>query len=98
VLIVDDDPAVCRLFARALGREHEVRVAHNGREALAVLAADPAFDVVLSDLDMPEMSGPELFAALQREHPGLLPAVIAMTGGTLHTGLGVPVLQKPVAV
>ena len=42
-----------------------VVTAENGREALAALAADPSFDLVLTDLWMPEMDGRELLRAIR---------------------------------
>jgi CheY-like chemotaxis protein len=62
VLVVDDDPRFVRLMTRmllALPQPPEIRSAHNGREALAILAAAPP-DLLLLDLAMPEMGGAEL--------------------------------------
>ena len=57
VLVVDDDPLNRAMLSMSLGAEgHQVREAGNGREAIAVLAAE-AIDVVLTDIEMPEMDG-----------------------------------------
>ena len=57
VLVVDDDPLNRAMLSMSLGAEgHEVREAGNGREAIAVLA-EHAIDVVLTDIEMPEMDG-----------------------------------------
>ncbi|HET9484244.1 MAG TPA: response regulator, partial [Xanthomonadales bacterium] len=59
VLVVDDDPGLRRGCARALARAgFSVDTADNGREALAKLAG-ASFDVILSDISMPELSGLE---------------------------------------
>ncbi len=82
VLLVDDDPfilATLPLVLREAG--HEVEIAPNGREALRVLRLS-AFDVVLTDILMPEMDGLELLRAVRREMPGT--RVLAMSGGSAH--------------
>ncbi|MFN8644885.1 MAG: response regulator [Candidatus Binatia bacterium] len=57
VVVVDDDPLNRTMLSMSLGAEgHQVREAGNGREAIAVLAAE-AIDVVLTDIEMPEMDG-----------------------------------------
>lgn len=57
VLIVDDDEQVLRLHARVLSKDgFEVEAAANGEAAMAALRHTP-FDVILSDIDMPGMSG-----------------------------------------
>jgi PAS domain S-box-containing protein len=81
ILVVDDEPAVGRALARLM-REHEVVIAVNGTQALAMLRTDPAPDLVLCDLMMPGMTGPELFAAVRREAPLLSSRFIFLTGGT----------------
>jgi adenylate cyclase len=57
VLVVDDDPLNRAMLSMSLGSEgHQVLEAGNGREAIAMLAAHP-IDVVLTDIEMPEMDG-----------------------------------------
>ena len=57
VLVVDDEPVTARGYARLLAAEgYDVTVAHAGKEA-AGLAASLGFDVVVSDLGMPDMDG-----------------------------------------
>jgi class 3 adenylate cyclase len=57
VLVVDDDPLNRTMLSMSLGAEgHEVREAGNGREAIAMLA-EHVIDVVLTDIEMPEMDG-----------------------------------------
>jgi two-component system, sensor histidine kinase and response regulator len=65
VLLADDSPVNQRLAVGLLQkRGHSVTVAANGKEAVA-LYAEAAFDVVLMDVQMPEMSGFEATAAIR---------------------------------
>ncbi|MDQ3945844.1 MAG: response regulator [Actinomycetota bacterium] len=77
VLVVDDDAANRDVLARRLGRlGYAVREAENGREALDVMAAEPV-DLVLLDLNMPELDG---YGVLERRQadPALrdIPAIM----------------------
>jgi EAL domain-containing protein (putative c-di-GMP-specific phosphodiesterase class I) len=79
VLLVDDEPTIVRGFARILtAAGFSVQVAHDGREA-AELARQKSFDVIVSDIAMPEMNGLQLLRSV-REHDLDVP-VILMTGG-----------------
>jgi PAS domain S-box-containing protein len=71
ILLAEDNPVNQRLALRLLEkRGHVVRVAGNGREAVCAAAADE-FDVVLMDVQMPEMDGCEAAAAIRAaERPG----------------------------
>ena len=78
VLLVDDQPELRRLFQRTLTKAgHQVAVAENGRKAVA-LVADNTFDVVISDVRMPDMTGIELLQHLRGK--GLRLPVIVITG------------------
>jgi CheY-like chemotaxis protein len=81
ILVVDDEPNVTVALQRALGAEHEVATATSAREALALLARDRAFDVILCDVMMPGMTGMELYGELERASPEVAGRVIFMTGG-----------------
>jgi EAL domain-containing protein (putative c-di-GMP-specific phosphodiesterase class I) len=78
LLLVDDDPAVNRAYGAVLSRRGVVvEMATNGREAVERVKAD-AFDVIVSDIAMPEMSGID-FLRVVRAHDVDVP-VILMTG------------------
>ena len=70
ILIVDDSKAMRLIVRRTLRQAgfegHEVEEACNGREALTLLQTK-RFHLVLSDWNMPEMSGIELLAALRKQ-------------------------------
>jgi CheY-like chemotaxis protein/signal transduction histidine kinase/HAMP domain-containing protein len=68
VMIVDDDVRNVFALTSALeARGMEVRFAENGREAIESLDADPAVDLVLMDVMMPEMDGHETTVALRAD-------------------------------
>jgi PAS domain S-box-containing protein len=103
VLVVDDDPLVLRSLTRVLARDFEVAAARNGREALDLVRAGATFDAMLCDLMMPELSGIELHAVLERDDPELAKRTIFLTGGafsgpaqTFLETIGQPHLEKPV--
>ena len=79
VLLVDDEDMVRRCVARTL-TEFEVISAKSGADALALLAADSDFDAVLSDVVMPRMSGPELFARCYHDYPELAQRFVFTSG------------------
>ena len=79
VLVVDDEPAMARLVAAALSREgYEVHTAYHPVQALeAAKSATPCFDLVISDVMMPQMCGPELVENIKRVCPNT--AVVLMS-------------------
>jgi DNA-binding NtrC family response regulator len=61
VLVVDDEPAVLGLVSKALSLQgYEVHAVPSPLEALKLMHDTPCFDLVVSDVIMPEMCGPEL--------------------------------------
>ncbi len=105
ILVVDDDPVVLGVIARILRHAGgEVSTASSGREALRQIAdgrTRPA--IVVTDIDMPEMSGVELAARVAALRPGI--RIVMMTGdpasaavARTHTDLVQSVVMKPVTV
>jgi CheY-like chemotaxis protein len=81
VLLVDDEAGIrTSLGAFLRGCGHEVRVASNGVEAIEALRAAPA-DVVVTDVNMPDMDGIEIVMALREAADRV--CVIVMSGGGL---------------
>ena len=79
ILLVDDEPAIGRAYARTLGAAgFTVVIANDGRTA-AEAAREKSFDVIVSDIAMPEMDGLDLLRTV-REYDLDVPFVI-MTGG-----------------
>src|SRR5690606_4574426 len=80
VLLVDDSRDICETMGMLLQSEGaEVKTALNGAEALA-LAGQRDFDLVLSDIGMPGMSGIQLIAALRQQARHADTVAVALTG------------------
>jgi len=79
ILVVDDDESVREVFALMLREEgYEVATAENGFDALLKLKDVVIPDVIISDLNMPEMSGFEFLSVVRRRFPKI--SVIASSG------------------
>jgi len=73
---------VAAIMADILGLEgYEVETAKNGREALEKIAAR-SYDLILSDLQMPELDGVGLYHELERQQPSLLQRLAFVSGST----------------
>ncbi|HEX8362246.1 MAG TPA: response regulator, partial [Longimicrobium sp.] len=103
-LVVDDEDSIRRTLARYLARRgHQVSVAAEGGEALRLLdAADDCFDVILSDMRMPGLSGDRLYASLRERAGGMDRRLVFMSGDALGdttadalAATAVPVILKP---
>ena len=99
VMLVDDDRRVVQALAR-LFVGCEVIKAGGGEEALALLK-ERSCALVLCDINMPGMSGPEMLQQLKDHNPKMAGRVVFMTGGTMSAYspglLGAPVLYKPIS-
>jgi len=102
VLLIDDEEGLRRAVVSFLTRRgmHIIAV-EDGGDALRVLRRE-RFDVIVSDVRMPGMSGGEFLERLRREHPTMVNRLIFTTGDTLATDTssllrdaGVPSLVKP---
>ncbi len=80
ILVVDDEPLSLRSLCRLLSRDgHEVLSAQNGKEAVEVLAKRPSgIDLVVMDLDMPELDGEQAFLRMRNIDPAV--RVVFLTG------------------
>ena len=99
ILVVDDNPQLLRMVVQMLESQNfRVLSAINGPSALK-LAGETAetIDLLLSDVDMPEMSGPDLGEALKKARPNM--HVMLMSGGVsgalLVLNYGWAFIQKP---
>ncbi len=82
ILIVDDEPAICALMARAFkAAGYEVETALDGTQAVALCVSEE-FDFVLSDVVMPSMSGHELVHWIAANCPNTQTAL--MSGADLN--------------
>ena len=101
VLVVDDQPTLSRAIKRML-TEYDVTLAGSAREAIELVESGERFDVILSDLMMPEVSGMELHDTIAKVAPDQVGKMVFMTGGAfterarlLLRQTGRPVLNKP---
>jgi two-component system, cell cycle sensor histidine kinase and response regulator CckA len=100
VLVVEDEVALARIITRILtDNDYHAVIANNGREALAKYD-EHGCDLLLTDVIMPEMSGPRLAELLTERQPGL--PVIYMSGysngllGSTHVlGSDITFIEKP---
>jgi len=103
ILIVDDESDVAEFIGETLSNDgFEVTHAASGHQALSELRKRP-YAVILSDLKMPGMDGPELFAELKKRYPHLVGKLGFMTGDTMSPrargfleASGRPFLEKPI--
>ena len=102
ILVVDDEPLIAQPLVDALAAEgYEIDVAVNGQRALEKIK-ERAYDLILSDLRMPELDGVGLCQELERRQSDLLRRMIFITGAIEHLDYQsflaqtlVPVLAKP---
>jgi signal transduction histidine kinase len=81
VLVVDDEPMVGEIVDATLGGEFDVVLVDSGVKARELLQSGREFDVILSDLLMPGVSGMDLYAWMESEHPTYCGRTSFMTGG-----------------
>jgi two-component system NtrC family sensor kinase len=102
ILVVDDEDSIQKLLTGVLEMDgHDVQVANNGREALDRLQREP-FDLIITDIKMPVMGGPDLYKQLSDQANPLARRVIFITGDTVAPetrkflqGVDNAVLAKP---
>jgi two-component system, cell cycle response regulator CpdR len=80
ILIADDEDSMRALVARAIGMDgHDIVTAQDGAEALEILIREQgAFDLLLTDIQMPVMDGIALALSAARDFPEL--TILLMTG------------------
>jgi CheY-like chemotaxis protein len=102
VLVVEDEPTVAQMLTDVLEADgHEVETAANGFIALDRIVVR-AYDIIISDLRMPELDGVGLYREIKRRRPALLSRFLFVSG-TAHepeyqrflAESAVPILAKP---
>jgi CheY-like chemotaxis protein len=83
VLLIDDDPLVLVSLERLLQAEYRVVTAASGQAALDLLRAGQRFDVVVCDVMMPDMTGVQFSAEMERQRPGSGTRLIFITGAPM---------------
>ncbi len=85
ILVVDDEPDLEHLVRQRMRREvregrYTFEFAHNGVEALKLLKEDPDVDMVLSDINMPQMDGLTLLEQIPKVDPNIRSVIISAYG------------------
>jgi CheY-like chemotaxis protein len=86
VLIADDDVDVCSLLERVLAPIGDVTTVHDAEAALALLATQPAYDVIISDFSLPGINGLEFVERVRGGHHAAAVPILMISG---HGSLGV---------
>lgn len=102
ILVVEDEPLLAQLMLELLADEgRAIDIAANGRIALEQLE-EHAYDLILSDLCMPELDGVGFYTEVKRRRPDVVERMVFVTGTTEAPAYreflaesGVPVLAKP---
>lgn len=102
VLVIDDEEAMGLLLEHGLGKEHATTSLTSARDALEQLEAGERFDAIVCDVMMPDLTGPELHALVQRFAPEQAARMIFMTGAAFSSAdwafletTAHPTLRKP---
>jgi CheY-like chemotaxis protein len=94
ILVVDDEDEVREILAETLqDLGYVVMTAASGEEALPILGGDHGFDLVISDVRMPGMSGLELAEEIRRRWPSV--KLVLISGYFLPQATPERVLKKP---
>jgi two-component system NtrC family sensor kinase len=102
ILIVDDETEIRETLSQILtGVQHRVVAVKSGRDALARMEREH-YDVILTDMRMPDLDGRALYREIERRWPRQAGRVVFVTGDTLSAVLhafvsesGRPVIEKP---
>ncbi len=105
ILVVDDEAEVGAVMSELLRRDgHEVDAVANGLEALARLRTR-TYDIVISDIKMPQLDGLGLWTAVKQRDPEMAARFVFFTGDTLSSATaeflertGAPSIKKPFAL
>jgi len=102
VLLVDDDERVLGALKRLLSKRHDVVTQISGNAAVAHLALDGDFHVIISDLMMADGTGQDLYNWLEDNRPALLTRLVFISGGAFGVDfegflarVAVPYVEKP---
>jgi len=89
VLLVEDEPLVNLMMSEALAEAgFEVCAVANATEAMAHLVVDERFDVMFTDVHMPDMKGTDLARLAHRLQPGM--RIVYTSGGVLSAADKLP--------
>jgi EAL domain-containing protein (putative c-di-GMP-specific phosphodiesterase class I) len=88
LLVIDDDQLMRKLLARVLtAKGYDITLAHNGAQAKELLAAQGAFDLILTDVHMPQVDGIGVLK-LVRETDSDFPVILFTASPSAETAIG----------
>ena len=100
ILVLDDEPMVAKALGRVL-RKHDITISEEVDHALDLLG-ERTFDLVFCDLMMPNKSGMDFFAEVEKRFPDTTHRIIFMTGGaytdsaqSFMAKIDNPIISKP---
>ena len=103
-LVLDDEPDVAELVVEILNTMGFVcDMAASGRDGQDLIdASEGGYHVIMCDVRMPDIDGPEMFEWLEQKHPNLVERTLFFTGDSLGqnaarfiANCGRPVVEKP---
>ena len=101
ILVVDDQPMLTKAIRRMLSY-HDVTTVGSAKEGLAKIEQGERYDVILTDLMMPEVSGMEMRDLLAKLAPDQVDRMVFMTGGAFTSKareffdrVSNPTIEKP---
>ena len=88
ILIVDDELIILYSLRRMLSDTYDVTIAHGGVKAIELInGPNNQYDLIISDVSMPDVNGVNLYLYVEQHHPGLEKRIIFMTGGPMSAYL-----------
>ena len=105
ILFIDDEPSIRRGYRRIFGNNYDIVLAGNGDHAWDILTERRDFDVIVSDVMMPTLTGVELYWRVAKAWPTLADAFVFVTGSAGDSDVDAflesirnPVLAKPFVI
>lgn len=105
ILVVDDEPEICRMVERILTRDHDVTTATDPVEALDRIVGGERFDLIISDVMMPRLTGISLLAKIGEIDDAQAARLVFLTASVLPAeyeatfrSLPNTVLRKPISI
>jgi CheY-like chemotaxis protein len=97
ILVIDDEPLVALMIQRTLEPAYKVSIQHSGRAALALVESGERYDVIVSDLRMPDGDGSWVHGEIARLDPAQARRMVFLSGAPdeFLTRPGVRSLGKP---
>lgn len=102
ILVVDDEPVYRKVMKRLLIKWHRVMLAEDGIEGLRVLKNEE-IDIVLTDINMPNMNGWDFLRNIEKLYPGIAAAVITGFSSqekilSEESSMAKKILKKPISI